>query len=80
MDCLREISKQNIFLHRTSPLTHHTYAVPRASLRLDVDRNNLRTMVASASRAGALGFLFSAVLVVALLSPRIPGIEAGRPT
>jgi hypothetical protein len=33
-------------------------------------------MVTSSSRAGAVGFLFSAVLVVALLSPGIPAVEA----
>ena len=33
-------------------------------------------MVTSSSRAGALGFLISAVLFVALLSPHIPAVKA----
>lgn len=33
-------------------------------------------MVSSSSRAGALGFLFCALLVAALLSPHIPAVEA----
>jgi hypothetical protein len=67
------------YLATDKPFTPHVSTdLPRirSAVRITPTGQLHRAMVTSSSRAGALGFLISAVLFVALLSPHIPVVKA----